>query len=514
MSWFIIVLVVYLSYFCIILEVVEGSLSNSKEEVLPPKTDVEDNEETINNGNLPISENQPISFKGYTMVQTEEALASILQETYLRGDFVLLYASTNIEYDSYFDLYAGWLAELFRPDNFVVLDMVATREETSTEGQLAALEKYFRILAQEVRSNVLFLVITHSYVVLNYNILNQQLIFNGKKPLNIFILNHEQPWVSDNEKRRDNQFVANSDVLELYDSLGLVVRNYYYKPLLQKSHYFPVGPQKYGYIIGNKNHSVNKRYKKASERSHRCIFAGRFLYIEDSFLHAERWAMKNLIDNGEMQCTLLWLEELNRKYTHTILYDDYIDVTSDTVFVPCPAGNNPETFRHYEALELGCIPLIVKPHEGLALDLNFLMTWNSESDVDVDETKTNNNNNLTYPGPIFDSWREAETWMATIEQDPNDLDDLQLRIQKWYQQFKFFYKKKVDKMINNYMDIRRRDDSNRDTGYDRDIQAALARVVTLEGKVAGLQSNLQDLTNAHNELIKQLETLLNTSHDN
>ena len=31
-------------------------------------------------------------------------------------------------------------------------------------------------------------------------------------------------------------------------------------------------------------------------------------------------------------------------------YDQYIAELSDTVFAPCPAGNNLETFRHYEVL--------------------------------------------------------------------------------------------------------------------------------------------------------------------
>jgi hypothetical protein len=37
----------------------------------------------------------------------------------------------------------------------------------------------------------------------------------------------------------------------------------------------------------------------------------------------------------------------------------YTSALLDTVFVPCPDGVNPETFRFYEALECGCIPLIV-----------------------------------------------------------------------------------------------------------------------------------------------------------
>ena len=40
--------------------------------------------------------------------------------------------------------------------------------------------------------------------------------------------------------------------------------------------------------------------------------------------------------------------------------NQYIARLLDSIFVPCPAGNNIETFRLYEALECGCIPLYVK----------------------------------------------------------------------------------------------------------------------------------------------------------
>ena len=40
--------------------------------------------------------------------------------------------------------------------------------------------------------------------------------------------------------------------------------------------------------------------------------------------------------------------------------NQYIARLLDSVFIPCPRGNNIETFRLYEALECGCIPLYVK----------------------------------------------------------------------------------------------------------------------------------------------------------
>jgi GR25 family glycosyltransferase involved in LPS biosynthesis len=38
----------------------------------------------------------------------------------------------------------------------------------------------------------------------------------------------------------------------------------------------------------------------------------------------------------------------------------YVSMLLNTVFVPCPDGMNPETFRFYEALECGCVPLLVR----------------------------------------------------------------------------------------------------------------------------------------------------------
>jgi hypothetical protein len=40
--------------------------------------------------------------------------------------------------------------------------------------------------------------------------------------------------------------------------------------------------------------------------------------------------------------------------------EQYLEVMLDSIFVPCPDGHNPETFRFYEALEFGCIPLLVR----------------------------------------------------------------------------------------------------------------------------------------------------------
>jgi len=43
---------------------------------------------------------------------------------------------------------------------------------------------------------------------------------------------------------------------------------------------------------------------------------------------------------------------------------DYLAEMKQSIFIPCPGGQNPETFRFYEALECGCIPLVLKTAEN------------------------------------------------------------------------------------------------------------------------------------------------------
>lgn len=44
--------------------------------------------------------------------------------------------------------------------------------------------------------------------------------------------------------------------------------------------------------------------------------------------------------------------------------EEYLCEMTNSIFVPCPDGMNPETFRFYEALEAGCIPLIVRSEKN------------------------------------------------------------------------------------------------------------------------------------------------------
>ena len=398
------------------------------------------------------------TFDQYTVVDNYVDLSRYFRKSRARNDLVVFYTSLNVTHDPYFDLYAAWVNEMVAPDLFLVMNMVQIPSLQAGD-RLRTTEEYFTLLARDIGPNVLVMVVTHGQIVMNYVLLNNILVANNRSPLNIFILNHEQPWVSDEESRRDNVILMNSMVSAVYGAMGLVLRNYYYEPIAADSVYVPLGPQKYRSIVGNSTHVIMQSIKPISQRQFRCLFAGRFLYIEDSFLHSERWEMKALIESGAMNCMIVWREEMNLKYTHTVDYSSYVDLTADTVFVPCPAGNNPETFRHYEALELGAIPLIVVGKADGE-------TWTGKKEVQdrqngrgENETKVRRGdiNFLEYwegyPGPLLESWEEAQSVMTALVSTPAVLDKLQRRLQNWYKSFKGLTRQRMALIIQGRMDI-------------------------------------------------------------
>jgi len=58
---------------------------------------------------------------------------------------------------------------------------------------------------------------------------------------------------------------------------------------------------------------------------------------------------------------------------------EYLELLLDSVFVPCPAGQNAETFRIYEAIECGAVPLVIGPNPT-QLPLLPLESWTQAGD--------------------------------------------------------------------------------------------------------------------------------------
>ena len=104
----------------------------------------------------------------------------------------------------------------------------------------------------------------------------------------------------------------------------------------------------------------------------------------------------------------------------------YLGVMRDSAFCPCPMGNvHLETFRLYEALEAGCIPI-------------------------VERRPTMNYYERMLPGfrpPTVRSWSEACTLIMRLLRDPAALNDKQQEIADWWHIEKLRWRAEVRRII-------------------------------------------------------------------
>jgi hypothetical protein len=94
---------------------------------------------------------------------------------------------------------------------------------------------------------------------------------------------------------------------------------------------------------------------------------------------------------------------------------DYQQTLLDSIFIPCPMGNvSLESFRIYEALECGAIPLL----EKRAFFDYFTRLFGS------------------HPLPTFTSWPQAARFVASIRADSIALNKLQQACLSWWHSYK------------------------------------------------------------------------------
>ena len=245
-------------------------------------------------------------------------------------------------------------------------------------------------------------------------------------------LNHEQPWQLNDTTSPDFIFTSINALKESYRKQKLVIRNYFYELLIDSSFYFPVGPSMYGTVLANSSSQIDFQ-TPASQRKHLCQFKGRQTY-EYALAHEHAWERDELFrlaQRGEVgECVVVPIDVFTLRegnYQLESNYTRYIQDLANTAYIPCPAGNNPETFRLYEALEVGAIPLFIQP----VWDKNFLRfgLWKD------------------YPGPIFTTWMDLSTFLNSIT--PEITDMLQERVVTWYSAFKEDVQNKLAKTVDD-----------------------------------------------------------------
>jgi len=251
-------------------------------------------------------------------------------------------------------------------------------------------------------------------------------------------LNHEQPGSDYNDPlQRDSNhcYGDNADLQKIYEQFNLVVRNYYYEPYSSKSIYLPLGPSYYHVLKALDVHSSHA-IKLTSERQRRCFFMGRSQYHHSGAHQRERIAIARLYHQNSFPCDYEYYA------VDGLQYITYQQRLRDSVFAPCPAGNSFETYRLYEALEVGAIPVVVKPFDDRSNYLNA-KEWRN------------------YPGPVLESWEELAEYMETLYPTDRELsihqkhrlNALQNALRKWYIDFK---NSKRQELVNSLEQIFRK----------------------------------------------------------
>ena len=132
-----------------------------------------------------------------------------------------------------------------------------------------------------------------------------------------------------------------------------IVRNYVRKDLINYPSKVYVIPLGYHFTINEGIESPYERTPQLPFRSTIWSFFGTNWNNRDIILES----LKSL---GKYQLKLFdnWNDANNLKK------EEYCNILLDTVFVPCIGGQNSETFRFYECLECGCIPIIVNDEQN------------------------------------------------------------------------------------------------------------------------------------------------------
>lgn len=107
--------------------------------------------------------------------------------------------------------------------------------------------------------------------------------------------------------------------------------------------------------------------------------------------------------------------------------EEYLALLLNSKFVPCPRGQNVETYRFYEALECGCIPLFIR-EEG---DEGFLKQFDG-----------------CMPFINLSGWDHAAALMLHLSQNPDMMDKYRKGILIGWARYKMVLKERVRKWFN------------------------------------------------------------------
>jgi hypothetical protein len=193
-----------------------------------------------------------------------------------------------------------------------------------------------------------------------------------------------------------------------HNYIPFVFRNYWHKEYARwdNVHFFPLG-----YISGFKHYNPDQ-VKTSAQREYLWSFAGQI--VQKPTRKAMIAAMKN-VPNYHIH------EIFAYHGPNSLPVDEYQELLLNTIFVPCPTGwINLDSFRVYEALECGCIPIVEKK------PLDYFGKYFGN-----------------HPFLVIESWDQAPTLIAEVLADPVRLEERRLACHQWWLMHKDAVKKEL-----------------------------------------------------------------------
>ena len=222
---------------------------------------------------------------------------------------------------------------------------------------------------------------------------------------------------------------------EVYTEVEAAFRTYWRPGVMHRSIFLPLG-----YPSGMQ---AKTEPKPIASRRHLWAFAGEVKQRRQRMLEAAR-----RLGRGFEHLTTRWEDE------NALSKRDYAEVLADTVFVPCPTGNHsPESFRLYEALEAGCIPIVEEEGGATALmealapaSLLRIKPWRDRRWRDVGRKALKRSYWLApfpdFPAPRLAHWENLPRLVDRI-----DLESTAAEVSRWWRDLKARTKAEVSAAI-------------------------------------------------------------------
>jgi hypothetical protein len=278
------------------------------------------------------------------VIDTPEYGAEVFHAIDLMNKIAIVWVTYDTEVDPYLKLYVEYVLELTQHLDCVHIIIRSSINDLDLLPQVM----------ETIPEKSVFIIIEDADLRLNLCSLYSTLRLLSRPSPIIFHLNHETPWMKTAMGVSATGEPCSSFQLdEIYRQYKYVFRNYYSHLYLSSSDYVPL-LSKEGRRL--KRFRQENPFLRSSDRENWCVFSGRIKYDHtraiDSVFHAERLHFINLISRSSEEdpetksCRAYY--DNNGLDGHQHSFEEYMSLLSQSVFTPCPAGNSPETFRHYE----------------------------------------------------------------------------------------------------------------------------------------------------------------------